>query len=270
MSARRFSILALVLALALITALPIYAAKPRKGAGPRIDPKAVALLQQTSSYLQGLQSFSVHMDTSRDVLSPSNLALTSDQSFDLSVQRPSRFRINMVSAAGEAQVIYDGTNVTIYTPKRNYYAVVPGGSTIRGTLRMIANRGIEMPLAALLQREPGQALTANIVSGFFVGSSMVNGVNTNQLAFRGKQVDWQIWIQDDPSAPLPVKVVIIDRRVNGRPRYTAHLSNWNTSPSFDATMFAFVPPAGAQKIGLSQLPKQPRTFTRGTKRALTK
>jgi hypothetical protein len=269
MSARRLINLAPVLALALIAALPIYGAK-LKSTAPKIDPQAVAMLRGMGDYLQGLQSFSVHVDTSRDVLSPSNQALTSDQSFDLAMQRPDRFRISMMSAAGQAQVFYDGKTVTIFTPKRNYYATIPAASTIRETLKGIARRGIEMPLATLLQREPGQSITANIVSGLFVGSSMVNGVNTNQLAFRGKQVDWQIWIQDDPSAPLPVKVVIVDRRVNGKPRYTAYLSNWNTNPTFDTNMFTFTPPAGAQKIGFSQLPKQPRTFTRGTKRALMK
>lgn len=266
MIARRLIRLAPILALALIVALPIYGAK-LKPAAPKIDPRAVTLLRQTGEYLAGLQSFSVHVNTSRDVVSPSSLALTSDQAFDLSVQRPNRFRINMTSAAGEAQVFYDGRSVTIYTPKRNYYAVMQAGPTIRDTLRLIAKRGIEMPLATLLQRDPSQPLTANILSGLFVGTSMVNGVETNQLAFRGKNVDWQIWIQNDPSAPLPVKVAITDRRVNGRPRFVATLSDWNLSPTFDESMFSFTPPAGAQKINFSQLPKQPRVF-RGTKPAM--
>lgn len=266
MSARRLINLAPVLALALVVALPIYGAK-LKSTAPKVDPKAATMLGEMFNYLQGLQSFSVHVNTSRDVVSPSTQTLTSDQSFDLSVQRPDRFRINMTSAAGQAQVFYDGKTVTIYTPAKNYYAVLTAGPTIRDTLQLIAKRGIEMPLATLLQRDPSQPLTANLVSGLFVGTSMVNGVETNQLAFRGKQVDWQIWIQNDPSAPLPLKVVISDRRVNGRPRFVATLSDWNTNATFDQSIFSFAPPAGAQKINFSQLPRQPRTF-RGTKPAL--
>jgi len=255
--------LAAIVALALIAAMPAYGAKP-KAAAPKIDPRALTMLRDMGQYVQGLQSFSVHLTTSRDVVSPSAQALTSDQAFDLYIQRPNHMRINMTSAAGKTQVYYDGSTVTIFTPAKNVYAVMPAGSTILETLQLMRKRGIEMPLATLLQRSPDQPLTANIISGMFVGTSLINGVQTNQLAFRGKQVDWQIWIQDDPSAPLPVKVVIVDRRVEGRPRYTAYLSNWNVSPTFDPAMFSFTPPAGAQKINFSQLPKQPRMM-RGTR-----
>lgn len=270
MSARRLAKPALFVALALIIAIPMYGAKRTVKAVPKIDPQALTMLQQMGQYLQELQSFSVHVDTSRDLVSPSAQTLTSDQSFDLYVQRPDKFRINMTSAAGGANVFYNGSTLTIYTPGKNFYAQVAAPPTIRGALQEMMKRGIEMPLASLLQREPGQQITANIVSGIHVGTSMVNGIAAHQLAFRGKQVDWQVWIQNDPSAPLPVKVMIIDRRVSGSPRYTAYLSGWDTNGTFNDSLFNFTPPAGAQKIGFSTLPKQPRTFIRGTKRALTK
>lgn len=257
MSARRLINLAPILALALIVALPTYGVTPKSKAA-KIDPKAVATLTEMGEFLKGLQSFSVHVETARDVVSPTALTLTSDQSFDLSLQRPDRFRINMISAAGGAQVFYDGKVVTVYTPGKNYYAMIPAAPTIQETLKLIGKQGIEMPLATLLQREPNQPLTANILSGLFVGTSMINGISTNHLAFRGKSVDWQIWILNDPSAPLPLKIVIVDRRVDGKPRYTAYMSNWKVNPTFDESLFTFTPPTGAQKIGFSQLQKQPR------------
>lgn len=260
MSARRLISFGTILAIALVVALPAFSAPPKakpKAVPVKIDPKAATLLRGMSDYLDGLQSFSVHVDTSRDVVSPTALALTSDQSFDLFVQRPDKFRINMISAAGGAQVFYDGNTVAVYTPFKNVYSVAQAAPTIRETLQMIAKRGIEMPLATLLHRQPDQPLTANVLSGLMVGNSMVNGVDTNHLAFRGKDVDWQIWILNDPSSPLPVKVVITDRRVDTRPRYAAHLSNWNVSPAFDEALFTFTPPAGAQKIKFSELPRRP-------------
>lgn len=253
---RRLAILALILAVAIVAALPVYAAKAKTPAQV-IDPKAASLLREMNEYLMGLESFSVHVDTSRDVVSPSAQTFTSDHSFDLFVQRPDRFRINMTSAAGPAQVFYDGQNVTVYTPGRNFYATMPAASTIRATLPLIAKRGIEMPLATLLQRTTNEPLTANVQSGVLVGTSMVEGVSTHHLAFRGKNVDWQIWIQNNPATPLPQKVVIIDRRVQGKPRYTAYLSSWKLDPTFSENLFVFTPPAGAQKIRFSQLPRRP-------------
>ena len=38
-------------------------------------------------------------------------------------------------------------------------------------------------------------LIQDVTSGFFVGKAIVGGVKCDHLAFRGKDVDWQIWIQ---------------------------------------------------------------------------
>ena len=68
-------------------------------AAPAIDPKATELLKQMGGYLNGLNSFSVHVQTMKDLMLPSDEALSSSSAFDLMVQRPNRFRINMTSAA---------------------------------------------------------------------------------------------------------------------------------------------------------------------------
>ena len=44
-------------------------------------------------------------------------------------------------------------------------------------------------------------------SGFVVGPSVVGGVKSTHLAFRGAEVDWQIWIENGDK-PLPRKYVI--------------------------------------------------------------
>lgn len=266
MSARRLLTLAPVLVLLFLVVAPVFGAPPKAAAG-KIDPKALTLLSQMEDYLSSLGSFSVHIESARDVVSPTTQVLTSDQAFDVSVERPNHFRIHMTSAAGTADVIYSGKNLIVYSPSKSFYAVQPAPPTIRETLQAMARRGIEMPLVNIIQRNPSQPLSANLVSGVLVGTSVVNGVEANQLAFRGKNVDWQVWISNDPSAPLPVRLVIDDKRVSGRPRYVANLSGWSTSPTFDAGFFSFTPPPGAQKIDFSKLP---RPGAIGTKPAVTR
>ena len=68
-------------------------------AAPAIDPKATELLKQMGGYLNGLNSFSVHVQTMKDLMLPSDEALSSSNAFDLMVERPNKFRINMTSAA---------------------------------------------------------------------------------------------------------------------------------------------------------------------------
>jgi hypothetical protein len=261
MSGKRLLRLVPVLAMVLAVAVPTWAAKPKPVTKPVIDAQAVQLLQQMSEYLAGLQSFSVHVETTRDIVLQSGQTLSSDMAYDVMVQRPDHLRINMASAARNAQVFYDGKTFTVFTPTKNYYAAAPAPSTIEETLRAARQRGLSMPLADLLSATAVRQLRSKVTVGKFVGTSMVNGVATNHLAFRQKGVDWQVWIEDSQT-PLPVRVVIVDTRAGGLPRSVATLSNWNTSPMFDEATFTFVPPQGAQKISFGQL-RTPRCAPAG-------
>lgn len=262
MTARRLFGSVSVLLIVLVAAMPLYAAKPKPKprVAPKIDLKAVQLLRQMNDYMSGLQAFSVHVNTARDLMLPNDQALTSDLSYDLMVRRPDRMRVNMTSAARSAQVFYDGKSITIFTPEKNFYATRPAPPTIAEAIQDAMKRGVSMPLAEFLSRDPGQVLS-RVTSATYVGSSMLGGTMTNQLAFRQKGMDWQIWIEDSPT-PLPRRIMIVDRSVKDFPRFVATLSNWNTSPTFDESVFTFVAPAGAQQIPIGQVPKLPRSYRR--------
>ncbi len=250
-----------VVLLALALAAPAFAAVKARPASapPKIDPKAVQLLRQMSEYVSGLQSFSVHVDTTRDLMLPTDQALTSDMSYDLMIKRPDALRINMTSAAGGAQVFYDGSNLTVYTPTKNFYATTPAAPTIEQTVRQAMQRGIAMPLAEFVGGGESSRLLSNMASATFVGTSLVRGTMTNHLAFRQKTgVDWQMWIEEGDT-PLPLRLMIIDRKAKDAPRYMATLSDWNTNASFSADTFRFTAPEGAKKINFRELPK-PRSF----------
>jgi len=214
-----------------------------------------------ADYMRGLQTFSVHVDAAKDVVLDNGQTLTSDLAYDLMVRRPDGLAVKMTSAAGGAEVYYDGKTVTVYTPKKNYYAVMPAPATIQETVAAAVQKGISLPLADFLSKETGKNLLANITSATFVGTSMVNGIMANQLAFRQKGVDWQIWIEDS-STPVPLRLAIIDTKQKDTPRFVATLSQWNINPTFEAGTFTFVPPEGAQKINFRELPKLQRGMTK--------
>ena len=113
-----------------------------------------------------------------------------------------------------------------------------------------------MPLADFLNENAGQKLLAKVQSAMFVGTSQIDGITTNQLAFRQPGVDWQIWIEDTPT-PLPVQLQIIDKTQPNWPRFLAMMGAWNTSPTFDKGTFTFTPPQGARKINFAQIPIGP-------------
>ena len=237
--------------LAVMTVQPLAAAKKPQSVKPSsVDPGAKEALRRMSDYLSGLNSFKVHVQTTREVILSSAQELDSDHAFDLEVQRPDHLRADLRSAAGERQFFYDGESVTVYTPKLKYYAVFPAPSTIDGMFQEAAAKyGLEMPTADFICGDPYRALTKGVISGLYVGESQVDGTNCHHLAFRQKSVDWQIWIQDGPT-PLPGKFVITDRAQRGAPRFTAVFSGWDVNPSLDASIFTFVPEQGARKIDI--------------------
>lgn len=119
-----------------------------------------------------------------------------------------------------------------------------------------------MPMADLLKENAAQKLLAKVQSAMFVGASQIDGVTTNQLAFRQPGVDWQIWIEDSPT-PLPIQLQIIDKTQPNWPRFLATMSAWNTNPSFDRSIFTFTAPEGARKINFAQIPVGPSLPTGG-------
>ena len=77
-------------------------------------------------------------------------------------------------------------------------------------------------------------------------------LKTDQLGFRQKDMDWQVWIQQGDQ-PLPIRLVITDRVVKGAPWTMVTLTNWNTCPQFAADTFTFTPPEGAKRIAVADL-----------------
>jgi hypothetical protein len=89
-------------------------------------------------------------------------------------------------------------------------------------------------------------------SGFVVGQSVVGGVKCTHLAFRGSEVDWQIWIEDGDK-PLPRKFILTSKKVTGEPGFTVLVKSWDVTPKLTDKEFRFAPPKGAKKIEFLQL-----------------
>lgn len=230
---------------------------------PAVDPRAKQILKQMSDYLSGLDSFSVRVMTTREIITPSSVPLDSDHTFDLSVQRPNGLYGEAMSGQGTKKFYYDGENFTIYTPSQKYYASFAAPPTFDGLFQEMTKYGLEMPAADLLFSNPYQAMTHGVISGTYVGDSLINGVIASHLAFQTKSVDWQLWVMTGDQ-PLPVRLVITEKLAEGWPSYMASFTNWNVSPTLDRSLFTFTPGEGDKKIGIKKMvepmiPKAPTT-----------
>jgi hypothetical protein len=222
---------------------------------PAIAPEALQALRRMSAYLGTLPVVELTSRTSLDVVTNAGQRIQLDGVASYKIRRPDAFVINVDSDRKKRTFYYDGKNFTVYAPTLGFYATAPAPSTIKATLDSIEDKfGIELPLEDLFRwNDPTDNPAEDRVSGFVVGTATIEGVETDQYAFRQKNTDWQIWIQRGDK-PLPLKVVIVDQTDPANPAYVARLT-WDVNPTLTADDFTFKPGPDAKLIRLSQLAK---------------
>ena len=230
------------------------AAKAAKAATPPagvVEPESLAALDKMSTFLGTLQSIDVTSQTSRDLVTNDGERLQIDGTAHYKVRRPNGFVIETVSPLRKRKYIYDGKQFTIFAPEMGFYSTVPAPPTNAQVLDVLWDKfGIQLPLEDLFRwNDPAEHRREKVQSGFDVGPATIDGVDTEQYAFRQDKVDWQIWIQKGDQ-PLPRKLVIIDRSDPANPAYSARLT-WNLNPTVTAADFTFQPPADAKSIRLT-------------------
>ncbi len=92
----------------------------------------------------------------------------------------------------------------------------------------------------------------DVVSGLYIGTSVVDRIRCHHLAFRGKEVDWQIWIEDSDK-PFPRKYIVTSKWIAGAPQFIVSMKGWSLSPKVTDDMFTFTPPKDAKKIDFIRL-----------------
>jgi hypothetical protein len=211
-----------------------------------VDPDAQRVLAAMSNYLGGLKSFSVEYSAVDEVVKPDGQKLQFLHSGEIVVQRPNKLYGSRKGAAGVAEMFLDGKDLTLYGKNVNAYLQLDA-SSIDAAIDAVHNFGYDAPGADLLASKPLDSSTTDITSGAHIGTTFIDGVEVQQLAFRGADVDWQLWVMAGDK-PLPLRYVVTTKWFTGAPQYTLELRNWNTAPQIDAGRFTFAPPPGAQKL----------------------
>lgn len=213
-----------------------------------VDPMAVKALRDMSAYLQSLSAFGLTSRTSLDLVARDSQKIQLDGIATYKVRKPNAFVIDIVSDDWNRSYIYNGHEFTLYAPKLGYFSTFPAPATIQATVAQVENRfGISLPLDDLFRWSgPDGARADALETGFLVGSETIEGVKTNHYAFREGHIDWQVWIQQG-AQPLPLKLVIVDRRDPANPAYIARLT-WTLNPPLTDEDFAFHPDKDAKRI----------------------
>lgn len=212
-----------------------------------VEPDAAKVLHAMSAYLGGLKSFSVKYDVDIETVSFATEKLEFSSSGEVAAQRPDRLHATRKGALIDAEIFLDGKTLSIFGKKLNGYIQLPATSIDSAVDAVNDELDFDAPGADFLVSKPFDEASTDLVSGRHIGMAYVDGIAVHHLAFRGKEVDWQLWVEDGDK-PLPLKYVITNKWMTGAPEYTLHFRDWNVAPTLDAAMFSFSPPAGAKQL----------------------
>jgi hypothetical protein len=239
---------ALALVLTGLLGAPLGAREAGRATKPTIEPKADKILHQMSDYVSGLKSFKLQGHSVDQVVLASGQKISVIHESDVSVLRPNSLSSKQLGEGGGLAFNDDGHQMTLYCKTNNTYATAPSPTGIDATIDEARKKfNIDAPGADLIYSNPYSVLTEQVTGGRYIGEETVGGLAAHHLAFQGKDVDWQIWIQDGDK-PLPLRYEITSKTVKSQPTFTVVLTHWQPQANLTDADFRFQPPAGATRV----------------------
>jgi hypothetical protein len=230
-------------------ASPIMAAEHKSP----VEPRADELLKRMGDYLGQAQFFSVNAEVWQDVQLASGQRVQAGRSIELQVRRPNRLHATVHSTRRNRELIYDGSDLTLYNRAENFYGTAHTSGSLDEAMDTASEKfGIAMPLEDFIRSDPHKDFLQKASSGTDLGPVTVMGTPCEHLAFTQDNIDWQIWIEDG-LRPVPRKFVITYKDETDSPQFTAIFSNWDFTTRPPDFVFKFEPPPGAAKIKVKEI-----------------
>jgi hypothetical protein len=245
----RISTAATAIAVALILAMGAARSSQGKSAPskPAVDPEAISALHKMGEFLRNQQTFAVQARQTTDDVLPSGQKVQYGGTVDMKVRRPDHLRMDIQGDRRNEHMLFDGKTFTVFGERLGFYAQFPAQGTLADLKEVLEKRyGVDLPLADLFYWGTERDGTKDLTAATRIGVSNVDGFTCDHYAFRQKDVDWELWIEQG-GRPVPRKQVITTMTDRSKPQHSMVL-NWDLSPKLEDQMFAFVPPATAHKI----------------------
>jgi hypothetical protein len=211
---------------------------------------AAKVLKAMSDYTKEQKSISATFDSDIEIITPDLQKIQFTSSGELKLNRPDKLRIRRTGGYADVELVYDGKTISLFGNNAKSYVQADAAGTIDQVIDTIQSKsGAAMPGTDLLLTNSFDELMTNVIDANHIGQGVVDGAECDHLAFRGVDVDWQIWIETG-ARPVPRKYVITSKTLAGAPQYTLRIKDWKTAPIADADAFVFKPPTGATKVDL--------------------
>jgi hypothetical protein len=217
------------------------------------ESDAKQILKSMSDYMAAQKSLSFEYDATLEIITTEDQKLALASSGTVTLNRPDKIRATRSGGFADVEMSFDGKALTILGKNLNLYTQLD----VPGTIDHLVNELHEtynrpLPAADLLLSNSYDDLMAGVIDIKDLGSGVIGGVECDYLAFRTKDVDWQIWIGQGKH-PYPYRYVVTSKDISGGPQYTVQLRDWKSGGEVAATDFSFKNPTKADKVELKDL-----------------
>ena len=198
-----------------------------------------------SDYLAAQESISFGFDTNLEVVTQDQQKLLLASSGTMDLRRPDKFRATRSGGFANVEMIFDGKTLTLLGKDANLYTQVDAPGTLDHLVDELRDKYHRpVPGADLLLSNVYDQLMPDVIDVKDLGSGVIGGTECDHLAFRTKDVDWQIWIAQG-ERPYPCRYVITSKGVAQSPQYSIQIKDWKTgkevaplAPAANAERFA--------------------------------
>jgi hypothetical protein len=218
------------------------------------EAQARSLLKAMSDYLAGQKAISFDYDSNLEIVSTQQQKIGLASSGTLTLNRPDKLHATRTGGFANVEMVFDGKTLTLLGKNANLYAQVEAPGTIDQLVDVLRDKYHRpVPAADLLMSDPYKELMPLVTDVKDLGSGVIHGMECDHLAFRTKEVDWQIWIAQG-ARPYPCRYVITSKKVTGWPQYTLDISAWKVGSEVASDGFKLEVPADAKKLAADQVP----------------
>jgi hypothetical protein len=227
---------------------------------------AKSLLKTMSDYMAAQKAISFVYDTNLEIVTKDKQKLALASSGTVILNRPDKARVRRHGGFADIEAVFDGKTLTLLGKDANLYAQVDVPGTIDHLVDELRDKYHRpVPGADLLLSNIYEQLMPPVTNVKDLGVGVIGGVECDHLAFRTKEVDWQIWIAQG-ARPYPCRYVISSRLVAEEPQYSVQIRDWKTGSEAAPDDFSFKNETNAKKIDLKDIPdadELPKIFSMG-------
>jgi hypothetical protein len=214
-----------------------------------IDADALSVLESMADYLVAAETFAYRAEYAFDVVQDSGVKVEFGASRKTLVSRPDRLHVESQRRDGlRATVVFDGEHIWAYAPEQNVYAQTEQVGDLDTAIQFaVAELRMKAPMADLLSPDLHEILTKQLTRAYYLGETVLVGVDCHHLLLSNGYADFQMWIRTGDK-PLPQRIVITYREETGQPQFRAQFLEWDFAPTVTADKFRFEPPDGAERV----------------------